>query len=155
MNRNACQLSQELKFVSNQIGSLGRFIVKRFNDIGSFINELRIRQVQSNVPEQPQCNWLEIFKVIFWIQKSHLLLLISLDHIGMQLNSPWHNVLLVVFTVHTSLLALKTKPALMNLVIDLVFTFFCHHGCFVAHLFIWSCFLIWYYGCLFCFGTLI
>lgn len=26
MNRNACQLSQELKFVCNQIGVLGRFV---------------------------------------------------------------------------------------------------------------------------------
>lgn len=61
MNRNACQLSQEIKFVSNQMGCVGRFTAKRFNDICPMINELRLRQVQSNVPEWPQGNWLATF----------------------------------------------------------------------------------------------
>lgn len=59
MNRNACQLSQELKFVCNQIGVLGRFVAWRTNKIGE---EFHIQQMYSPVPEWPQCNWLAAFK---------------------------------------------------------------------------------------------
>lgn len=34
MNRNACQLSQELKFVCNQVGILSRFVARCTNEIG-------------------------------------------------------------------------------------------------------------------------
>lgn len=42
MNRNACQLSTELKFISNQIGTLGRFTERRMNDLSE---ELQADQV--------------------------------------------------------------------------------------------------------------
>lgn len=87
MNRNVCQLSQELKFVSNQVGTLGRFTAKRFNDIGPAINELQVRQVSSYVPEWPNTIRLHPFKEIFWNLTS-LMLHIFLVHQSLLLNSP-------------------------------------------------------------------
>lgn len=55
MNRNACQLSTELKFISNQVGTLGRFTERRMNDLSE---ELQADQVQARIPEWPQCNWI-------------------------------------------------------------------------------------------------
>lgn len=53
MNWNAYQLSQELKFVCNQVGILGRFVTHRTNEIG---DAFQIPQLNSPIPEWPQCN---------------------------------------------------------------------------------------------------
>lgn len=58
MNRNACQLSQELKFVSHQVGTLGRFTTRRLNELGA---EFHLAQIPSSIPEWPQCNRMAEF----------------------------------------------------------------------------------------------
>ena len=59
LNRNACQLSQELKFVSNQVGDLAAFSASRFNDVA---NRFTLRQRASPVSEWPECNWFAEYR---------------------------------------------------------------------------------------------
>ena len=59
LNRNACQLSQEIKFVSNQVGELSAFSSSRFNDIAS---EMAFSRRSSPVSEWPECNWLAEYR---------------------------------------------------------------------------------------------
>lgn len=119
MKRNACQLSQEIKFVSNQVGTLGKFIAKRFNDISPFINELRIRQVYSNVPEWPQCNWLASFQGDFLDLEVPPPTSIIPRPPRFVTDSPWQNDWLIMFIDLTSLHVLKTTPKLWNLMNEL------------------------------------
>lgn len=55
INQNACQLSQEIKFVSNQVGELAEFATLRFNDISS---KLHMQRKYSSVTKWVHCNWL-------------------------------------------------------------------------------------------------
>lgn len=59
LNRNSCQLSQEIKFVSNQLGELADFVSTRFNDVGA---NLHMPRKHSTVPEWVHCNWLAEYR---------------------------------------------------------------------------------------------
>lgn len=59
INRNSCQLSQELKFVSNQMGELADFMATRFNDVGQ---RLHFQSMYSPISEWPMCTWMAEFR---------------------------------------------------------------------------------------------
>ena len=59
LNRNACQLSQELQFISQQIGELAEFSASRFNEVAF---KLSLTRKSSPVHEWPHCNWLAEYR---------------------------------------------------------------------------------------------